>query len=229
MPSAPSQTGEISSAAADGNRQFHAELADGLHALAQPLTILRSAIEMMGVCRQSGKDDQRYVELSMEHIQRACDMFDSIQGLMLTRLVPAKNGPVDFGAVASRVVEEKNIVLKARGIGIASAIAPDLRPAAGDAERAEEAIAAAIDAAALMAAEGDVIQLLVAETGGFIELSVRGANKAGAAMPAAARLCLSLARAHILSQQGRYYFVDEPFSISLALPISTVLSSAARQ
>src|SRR5580698_2805069 len=95
MPSAVAPTANTSRPTTDDGRQFCMEIADGLHALAQPLTILRSAIEMIGVCRRSGSDMGRYVELSTEHIQRACELFDSIQGLMITQIEPAKSEVLD--------------------------------------------------------------------------------------------------------------------------------------
>jgi hypothetical protein len=220
MPSAEAAVSELSSIAAEEERQFLAEVADGLHALAQPLTILRSAIEMIGVCQRSGASSQRYFDLSAEHIQRACEQFAAIQGLIRTKLVPARSETVDFGALISRVVEERNIALQGRGIGIAAAIPTSLNQVEGEAARMEEAVSAALDAAVLVSSHGDVVQLQVSETDGFIEIGVQFERREKTPLPAAVRLMLALAKADILSQQGRYYFVDDPFSVSLALPLS---------
>jgi hypothetical protein len=221
MPSAVAPTANASRPTTDDGRQFCMEIADGLHALAQPLTILRSAIEMIGVCRRSGSDMGRYVELSTEHIQRACELFDSIQGLMITQIEPAKSEVLDLGSLIAKVIEEKQPALRDQGVEIIAAI-PDLpQLAACDAERTEQAVSAVIDAAASVSAPGDAAQLHVFEADGFVEVRVLSACREKSRPNAAARLNLSLARADILSQQGRYYFVDDPFFVSLALPLST--------
>jgi hypothetical protein len=221
MPSTVTEAPESPITAAEESRQMAAEIADGLHALAQPLTILRSAIEMIGVCRRSGGNWERYHELSAENINRACEQFAAIQGLVRTRLQPARSETVDCAAIISRLVEEKNIALEGRGIGIAAAIPGSLQAVAGDSARVEEAISATIDAAISISASGDVVQLQVLEAEQFVETRVQTTRLEKVTLPAAVRLELSLAKADILSQQGHYSFASEPFSVSLALPIST--------
>lgn len=218
-PEAPASN--LSGAAKDETRQFYAEVADGLHALAQPLTILRSAIEMIGVCRQSEADYGRYVELSSANIQRACDLFGALQGLMASRLTPTKNDMVDVGAIVSRVVEEKTLALQGHDIEIIAAIPDSPQLVACDPERTEQAVSGAIEAAVAVLGPGDAAQLHVFEADGFVEVRIMSACREKPRPNAAARLNLSMARADILSQQGRYYFIDDPFYVSLALPVST--------
>jgi signal transduction histidine kinase len=205
----------------DDGRQFCVEVAEGLHALAQPLTILRSAIEMIGVCRRSGSDIGRYVELSTEHIKRACELFDTIQSLALTHLEPARREALDLCSLVAKVLEGKDPALRDHGVEIIAAIPDSPQLVACDTERTEQAVSAVIDAAVSVSGPGDAAQLHVFEADGFVEVRVMSACREKPRPNAATRLNLSLARADILSQQGRYYFIDDPFFVSLALPLST--------
>jgi len=220
MPNALAQTSDASRPATNDGRQFCTDVADGLHALAQPLTILRSAIEMIGVSRRSGSDIERYVELSTEHIKRACELFETIQGLMMSQIEPPRKKSIDLSSLVAKLVEEKNLALQERGMEIAAALPDSSHWVAGDEERTQEAVSAALDAAVSVSAPGDVAQLHVFEADGFVEVRVLSACREKPRPNAAARLNLSLVKADILSQQGRYYFIDDPFFVSLALPLS---------
>jgi hypothetical protein len=78
--------------------RFYASLAEGLHALAQPLTILRSSIPAL--CREeAGTEKQRnYLNISKVEVERACELFGAMQELLVaarSRAERAQVGPVE--------------------------------------------------------------------------------------------------------------------------------------
>jgi signal transduction histidine kinase len=219
------------------HEQFCVELADGLHALAQPLTIVRSAISLLEMARESGADSARsgaddsrdsadsgrdgadsgrYIEMSGRQIDRACRIFASLQALVAVHVVPANPQSVDIDDLLSHIVADPPPPLGERGIGFATSGAAGT--VFGDRHRTEQAIAAAIEAAASAASAGDVIQIDTSRSEGYVEFVIQCAGRLENSPSSSERLNLSVARASILSQQGRYRFTPDPFRISLVLP-----------
>jgi hypothetical protein len=68
---------------ADSSAWFCRELDEGLHALAQPLTVLRGALgalTMRGAVRPEAAS--RYLEMSNTQVERLCDLLSGLQNLL---------------------------------------------------------------------------------------------------------------------------------------------------
>jgi hypothetical protein len=93
-----SQTiGEVRATAASGEKsdRFHASLSDGLHALAQPLTILRSSITAASAEGITPSRQKHYLDISKSQVERACELFGSLQELAIAGWGLASERPVD--------------------------------------------------------------------------------------------------------------------------------------
>jgi light-regulated signal transduction histidine kinase (bacteriophytochrome) len=198
---------------------FGAELADGLHALAQPLTILRSAIGMLAIAEQDTDARQRFLDLSVRQIERTCALFASVQDLVALRLEPAGQAPVDFEVLLLRTVEEQASAYQAAGVELAVNKADCLPQIAGDAQRTEKAIAASLATALSISTREDRIEMNVTRSEDRIEIAIAGLRGRGRNMNSSERLSLAVAKINIWSQQGRYHCAEEPFSVTLALPV----------
>jgi hypothetical protein len=201
------------------HERFCAEVAEGLHALAQPLTILRSAIALLANAKENGGNCTRYMDLSAGQIERACRLFTSVQGLLASRLVTADPEPIDFGNLLTRVIENRSHALDGLGIGLATDVSKLPAIAFGDLQRTEQALSAAFETAVSVSSAGDVVKVDSSVSDGFLEFAFQSTSKQDNNLKSADRLNLSLTKANILSQQGRYEFTSEPFRISLALPV----------
>jgi light-regulated signal transduction histidine kinase (bacteriophytochrome) len=199
-----------------------AELADGLHALAQPLTILRSAIGMLALSKEEDASRQRFLDLSVRQIDRTCALFESVQDLVALQLEPASQLPVDLQALFLRIVEEQASAYQAAGVELVANSA-DFQPRiSADPQRTEKAIAASLATALSISARGDRIEMNVTRSGDSIEVVIAGSRGRGRTMNSSERLNLAVAKANILSQQSRYHFAEEPFCVTLALPVCKV-------
>lgn len=198
---------------------FCSDLADGLHALAQPLTILRSAIALMAAAKENGGDCTRYMNLSTVQIERTCRLFSSVQGLLASRLAEADLEPIDIVSLLTRTIEERSDSIAALGIEVTADLPTAPAMAFGDLQRTEQALAAAFETMVSVSSAGDVIQVDSSVSDGFFECALQTTSKQDNSLKSPDRLHLSLAKANMLSQQGRYEFTQEPLRISLALPV----------
>ena len=200
------------------HEQFCAEVADGLHTLAQPLTILRSAIAMMAMGKDGGTENKRYLELSVRQIERTCQLFSSLQDLLAAKTVSVESEPIDIACLLSQTIEDCSEILQERGVGLTMDISESADTVYGDPQRTRRAIAGAIEVAASVSSAGDVIKIDTSASEDVLEISVESTCRLDNGLKSLERLHLSLTRANILSQRGQYQFTEEPFRISLALP-----------
>jgi signal transduction histidine kinase len=206
-------------AADPDHARFYADLATGLHAMAQPLTILRSAIEVLALPQRANIDQRRYLEISAKQLARTCGMFASLQDLVTAQMIEAQRAHFNFWELLTPLIENQRPLLLAAGVGIAAVCDEPSASICGDAERTEQALVALLHLAASISSRGDVVELRAIPANGFIELTLENTRRHGKRMDSSHRLSLSVAEANILSQQGRYALVEDPFRVSLALPI----------
>jgi signal transduction histidine kinase len=200
---------------ADPNRedeQFFAEVADGLHALAQPLSILRSAIELIAL---SQHDNGRYLNVAAQQMERTAKIFSSLQHLVSARLDPARCGEMDLCELVQPIVADWKPSLDAFGIELACDVPELPLMAIGDPQRAEQTITAVLEAAASNSARGDRIDLKLNASESAIECTVESTRRSAQRVNSAGRLSLALARWCMASQQGEFEFREDPFRASL--------------
>jgi signal transduction histidine kinase len=203
----PSATNVVEPEAADPDRaRFYADLATGLHAMAQPLTVLRAAIEVLVLPEGRNIDQRRYLEISSRQLARTCGMFASLQDL-----------------VAARMIENQRPLLLAAGVGIAAVCDEPSASICGDAERTEQTLVALLNLAACLSSRGDVIELRTIAVNDFVELTLENTRCHGKRLDSSHRLSLAVAEANILSQHGRYALIEDPFRVSLVLPVEELV------
>ncbi len=219
MPNATLQLCPAPVAKDDGLGRLCANISQGLHALAQPLTILRSAVAASNAPGVAPLDRQRYLELSSLHVERTCGLFECLQDLVIASQIEAECEPVELSEVLADVVEDRKTVLQTSGIEL-RVVAPTGTPTLqGDAARTLQALSAALKIAASVSSPGDAVELLVATRNGFVELVLQNKRIHGQALNSAQRLTLALAETNVRSQQGKYECVEDPLRVFIALPL----------
>jgi len=211
--------GRRANAYPDPSDAFGADLQNGLHALAQPLSVLRAASEVLGMPRMQAIDQRHYIETWCAQVERACALFGCVQDLVATRLIEADQRRFDLWELLAPMIDDQRAEFHSSGVGIAVANTVEWAPVLGDAGRTAHALAAVLQMAGATASRGDVIELHASCDPGFMQLRFQNTRSHGRKMSSSDRLSLSLAAANITSQQGTYDFAEDPFCFSLALPV----------
>lgn len=211
--------GKIAGGRTEESGKFHADLVNGLHAMAQPLTILRAAIEVLAKAQDGGIDRRRYLDISTTQIRRTCTLFSHVQDLLTATLNEAQRTPFDLWELLSPMIDDQRSLLQSTGVKIVVTRHDGWERVVGDAERTGQAFVELLKLAASASAPGDVIELLSSDRNGFAEVIIRNGRSRGKRMNSSDRLILSLAEINIVSQHGRCQFTNDPFCVSLALPV----------
>jgi hypothetical protein len=218
MPSPAIDISEQDIVSAGSTRKFHDDLINGLHAMAQPLTILQAAIEMLRHPEITGVDQKHYLEISAEQIKRGCDLFSSVQGLVVSNVSQAQLAGFDLWELLEPAIQDQTPRLENSGVGLAVARPEPWPTVIGDAERTEQAFRTVMKTALMTASRGDVIEIRTSRRHGFAEVAVMNTHSHGRRFSSSDRLCMSLAQINIVSQKGRCGCTDDPFSFWFALP-----------
>jgi hypothetical protein len=213
---------EVGPSFAAGDRErvrLLANMAEGLHAMAQPLTILMSSVPASALPGIDAIKQRRYLDLSNQQIKRACQLFEVLQNVVIASQMEADCAPIELADLLAAVTKDQGIALQASGIELRVVTPSGLPTVLGDIARTRQALSAGLQVAASVSASGDVVELLASACGGYVELIVRNVRVHGKHLNSSDRLSLSLAQENILSQQGEYEFAEDPFFTRMALPI----------
>jgi hypothetical protein len=72
----------VSAACEDSHARLCRELDEGLHALAQPLTILRGALGALAMRGAVSQEASRYLEMSNAQVDNMCDLLTGLRNLL---------------------------------------------------------------------------------------------------------------------------------------------------
>jgi light-regulated signal transduction histidine kinase (bacteriophytochrome) len=218
MPSETLEIGGCATLESQDRSQFLAHMTEGLHALAQPLTILRSSVPALAAVDISPAKQQRYLELSVRQVHRACSLFECLQDLMIAGQTQADCAPINLSTMVAAVAEDQQEALLELGVELRVLLPVDLPTALGDDTRTRQVLSAGLSVAALVSTAGDVIQVTATTRHQCVELIFEKDRDHGIPLESHERLNLRLAQTNMLSQQGEYECSEAPFKVRLAWP-----------
>jgi hypothetical protein len=199
------------------------DLANGLHAMAQPLTVLRGALGAWKLRGSLQAEKDRYLEMTSRQVERMSNLLSCLQDVLDTAENDSNWVNVDIGELIGLVLEDMSSVLREEGVGI-DVTGLDRQPVKihGHADRTERAIRAALRVAASVSSPEGLVRLSVRPCETSVEVIVestsRRENRHEKNLDFAGRLNLSLVETNIRSQGGTCEFVENPLCIVFALP-----------
>jgi len=206
-------------AAGEPSAVFYSELAEGLHAIAQPLTIVRGALGALTLCEGKSPQQERYVHMSTEHVERVCDMLSGLQDLLDAMQFDAECAAVDLREIIDTVLEDMEPLSRKSAVQFVAVKPSEPIQVIGDPFRTEKALRTALKTAMSLASQGDLIRVEVLSGDGFADLVVENPKKQGKGLGSTERFSLALVQANIRSQAGVYACVEDPLHLSLKLPL----------
>ena len=206
----------------DESCRFFTHLADGLHAMAQPLTILRSAAVASAAPELPAAERLRYLDISREQIERACSLFEHLQDLVIAKRNRATCTSLDLSHLVTEIVTYKKGAIQASGAELTTSLPSRPVFICGDVPRTRQAIGATLGVAIALSEPGDAIDLSLEEREGSAELAIRNRRRHGNVPNSSQHLSLALAETNIRSQRGEFKRALDPFSVQFALPLQNL-------
>jgi signal transduction histidine kinase len=208
---------------------LYANLSDALHALAQPLTILRASLWASTSPGISATEHQRYLNSSAKQVDRACDLFRCLQEFVHVSKDPAACAPVELSNLLFPIIEDQKVLLHDLGAEL-KVVVPEGIPAVSiDKVRTEQALFAILQIANSLTAAGDVLEVSVFLRDERVEIVIQNQNACATRLTALDRLSLALAEAKLHSQQGEYEYSEGSFGVRLTLPIQITIPASEEE
>lgn len=206
-------------------------LAEGMHALAQPLGVLQGTLEIAMLETRSAVELEKTLETSLAEVERAAGLLGYLQQLLGVCRHRAELGAVDIGSVLLSVVADLKLVFDDSGVGLEVQCPEQVPVIRGVRSRIREALFYALQAAHALARRGQQVVVRVNEQDSAVEIALenreRWLTQESLATDAALRK-LTLAQMIILSQQGEFYWDGEPFTVRLSLPLAVCAQSTGK-
>jgi len=206
---------------ADSDR-FRASLSSCLHAMGQPLTVLRCTAAVSAAQGIPAETLQRYLCTSAEQVQLLCCLFDCLRDLVDSGQLGGEPSPMEVSQLLSFVVEEQTPSLQASGLAIDVRIPAELHSTMlADMNRSLKALTSVLRIAASVSAQGDAIEVAAAPKNGGVELIVQNQRAHRRSFTALERVSLEVAEAIIRNQDGDFVCSGDPFCVSMTLPVQS--------
>jgi signal transduction histidine kinase len=199
------------------------EMANGLHAMAQPLTILRGALWTLSL-KDNSPENSRYLDLSNHELERLCDLMTGMQKLFDAHQSAAACSEFDVCEVVTTVAGNLYSSIQQSRQTLVPEKPEKPIYVIGDQARTEYALHIATKISSATSPEGDTIKLLILPRDGHVALTVRNMSSKGKQVGSFERFLLSLTKISIESQNGSYVYAPDPFSVTLTLPSQSAIS-----
>jgi hypothetical protein len=201
-------------------------MADGLHALAQPLTVLRSAIFACANPDLGPAQHERYLRMAAENIERACGLFECLQQLLGASQGLAEVEGVDLAELIATLAADQQPVIRAAGIELAVECPERSTLVLAQEKKLRQALFTVLQLAIALSSAGARVDLRVVPQPEAVEVTI--ASTRTRSLQAAERLSLALAEAHLRSQRGEFTYKEDSFQVSLSLPSRESFRAAER-
>jgi len=194
---------------------FCSNLSLGLHALAQPLTIVRASLFDGYTDRMSrGELLQLAGTLSLE-VERVCSIFSCLQQLVHIEGIKPRLGAIAILPLLVDAVDAVELLFKKSGVVLSSVLPDSCSSVLANKERTLEALSSVILVAHALSSAGETVELIVTPYSKAIQVVIQNINVEAKALSAQASLSLACAGANLLSQQAKFSWRLEPFRVEI--------------
>jgi len=201
-------------------------LSQGLHAAAQPLTILRASLSNPDTDRMSAGELRELAAISAVEVERVCKLFNYLRELVRAENTKPHLSSTPILAFLAHVVDGVRLLCEEDGILLNSIVPDACQPVFIDRERTLQALSSVLLIAYGASQAKDTVEVIVTSpTLNTVQIVVQNPNSRVEAINSEARLNLALAEANIRSQQANFSWSLEPFCVRIELPSAPIIDS----
>jgi hypothetical protein len=202
------------------SEQFCSNLAQGIHAAAQPLAVLLASLSTDHTDQMNCDELRELAASSAVEVQRVCASFSCLQQLVITESIKPEVSPTPILPLIAYAADGVNLLFQQDGIALNSVL-PDTCPLALiNRARTLQALSTVLLVVHRLSAAQDMVELIASSSTHAIQIIVRNLRLSVAVIDAEASLRVAVAEANMRSQQAGLSLSLRPFTVRIDLPMA---------
>ena len=193
-------------------------LSQGIHAAAQPLTILLASLSKAHTDRMSAEELRELTASSSEEVQRVCTLFSYLQELVVAESIKPKLSATAIPPLLGSAVEGVQLLFQQQGIILSSTVSATCPLVLINGPRTLRALSSVLLTVHALSSAGNQVEMIASTSAQGMQIVIRNLNLSLASTSAEARLSMAAAEANIRSQQAGFVFTQRPFHVLIDLP-----------
>jgi hypothetical protein len=194
-----------------------ANLSAGLHAAAQPLTILRASMGLDQATQMSCEELRKLVANSAREVERVCALFSVLQQFVQTENTQPSLTESPIKPLIVHVVEGVNLLFERDGMSLVVVGPESCGAVLVDRARVLQAFSTILLRAHALSSPSDTVEFTWSDSASSVHLAIQNARLHVEGMSAETRLGFALAEAAVRSMQGKLSWSLQPFNVQIEL------------
>jgi hypothetical protein len=192
-------------------------LAQGIHAAAQPLAVLLASLSKGHTDRMNAAELRELTASSAVEVQRVCTLFSCLQQLVMAESIKPQLSPTPILPLLAYVVDGVNLLFQQDGISLSSVVPDTCPPVLINRARTLQALSRVLLVVHGLSGAQDTVELIASSSANAVKIVVRNLNLSVAVINAEESLSIAVAEANMRSQQAGFSLSLRPFSICIEL------------
>jgi hypothetical protein len=193
-------------------------LAQGIHAAAQPLAVLLASLSKDYTDRMNADELRELTASSAAEVKRVCTLFSCLQELVMAESIKPQLSPTPLVPLLAYAADGVNLLFQQDGISLRSVLPDDCPPVLIHRARTLQALSRVLLIVHGLSRAQDTVELIASASANVVQITIQNLNLSAAMINAEARLSMAVAEANMRSQQAGLSVTLRPFTVCIELP-----------
>jgi hypothetical protein len=207
-----------SSESSSASEILYSNLAQGIHAAAQPLAVLLASLSKGHTDRMNADELRELTASSAVEVQRVCTLFSCLQQMVMAESIKAQLSSTPILPLLAYAAEGVNLLFLQDGITLSSVVRGTCPPALINRARTLQALSRVLLVVHGLSAAQDTVELIAFSSANGVRIVVRNLHLSVAVINPEASLSMAVAEANMRSQQAGLSLSLQPFTVRIDLP-----------
>jgi hypothetical protein len=196
-------------------------LAQGIHAVAQPLAVLQASLSKDHTDQLNCDELRELTASSAREVQRVCTLFSCLQQLVMVEVIKPQLSPMPILPLLAYAADGVNLLFQQDSIALSLVVPDTLPPVLINQARTLEALSRVLLVAHRLSGAQDTIELIASSSPHAVQIVLRNLHLFVARIDAEASLSIAVAEANMRSQQAGLSLSLQPFTVRIDAPIAS--------
>jgi hypothetical protein len=193
-------------------------LAQGIHAAAQPLAVLLASLSKDYTDRMNSDELRELTASSAAEVQRVCTLFGCLQQLVMAESIKPQLSPIPLLPLLAYAADGVNLLFQQDGISLRSVLPDTCPPVLIHRARTLQALSRVLLIVHGLSRSRDTVELIASASANAVQIVIQNLNLSAVMINSEARLSMAVAEANMRSQQAALSLSLQPFTVCIELP-----------